>query len=741
MSDTRVAAVLFAVAALVLLFNVAPDVGWFDSGEITASLWSIGVAHPTGFPLYHPPGKSFTLLPLGHVAWRANLLSAVLAALTVAFLFLATLRAGPPRASDPCGAARLAAALGALGVLLPYSFWLHSVTVEVYLPTASALAIYLWGLVPLLTVPARELARAARRRLPFLAFGFGLGCGAHITFPLVAGALSLPALVRLIARRSSRRVLSRALPGLLLLTLLGGLVILYLPLAAGRAPLRNWGDPSTLARLFEHLSGARIRQMFATEMSAWDATALLAHGRQYAGQVATQLGLMSLPALVGLLSLARERRALLAAVVLALLADAFFTVKLNPMGIEEFQTSLPTFLILAFVSSIGLVEFVERLRERVRSRPGAAIGGLVAVTALLWLDPVARQPERWVLGRSQAAAKFVRQAMDRAPPGSLLVTSSDNLCAITMHLQGVENHRPDLRLLIKQQLWDPVYLPHISSPAQGAVVPESVVRKQRAHVRAGRHLTFAAQRHLLEAIVRDSLEQGRAVFFEPGDSVLDAPFLDNLEPHLPLWRLHPRPVDLPVPGSADWAVEDELELWLASLGGRSSRAASLEDGQAVLALAHWLRIAASLYLRAGRSEEGAGLLLRASRLAPREPRIINNLAVLSARAGDNETAARLAATAVAVSPGYRHGWMSLGGFRAALGERGASYRAYGRAVALGASESDLQRMARELGRMHAIRAEPGLARLWLDIALALNPGDEEAARLRLELGRADSVSP
>ena len=51
------------------------------------------VAHPPGYPLFTLLAKLFmTVVPLGSVAWRVNLLSAVSGALSSSFIFLAVYR-------------------------------------------------------------------------------------------------------------------------------------------------------------------------------------------------------------------------------------------------------------------------------------------------------------------------------------------------------------------------------------------------------------------------------------------------------------------------------------------------------------------------------------------------------------------------------------------------------------------------------------------------------------------------
>ena len=59
-----------------------------DSLELQLVTYMLGIAHPPGYPLYTLLGWLFTRLPLGDVAYRVNLMSAVFGALTVALVYL-----------------------------------------------------------------------------------------------------------------------------------------------------------------------------------------------------------------------------------------------------------------------------------------------------------------------------------------------------------------------------------------------------------------------------------------------------------------------------------------------------------------------------------------------------------------------------------------------------------------------------------------------------------------------------
>src|SRR4030065_1289497 len=82
------AAVCALVAFSVYLRTLAPTVMWYDMGEFATASHVLGIAHTPGYPLYILLGKLFTLIPIGDVAYRVNLMSAVSAALTVVVVYL-----------------------------------------------------------------------------------------------------------------------------------------------------------------------------------------------------------------------------------------------------------------------------------------------------------------------------------------------------------------------------------------------------------------------------------------------------------------------------------------------------------------------------------------------------------------------------------------------------------------------------------------------------------------------------
>ena len=63
---------VFLTALMVYLNTLAPTFTFGDSGELISMIKTLGIAHPTGFPLYILLGKVFSLFPLANPAFKIN---------------------------------------------------------------------------------------------------------------------------------------------------------------------------------------------------------------------------------------------------------------------------------------------------------------------------------------------------------------------------------------------------------------------------------------------------------------------------------------------------------------------------------------------------------------------------------------------------------------------------------------------------------------------------------------------
>jgi 4-amino-4-deoxy-L-arabinose transferase-like glycosyltransferase len=109
-----------------------------DSGEFQVLAHQLGIAHCPGYPVYLLLAWLFQLLPIGEVAYRVNLFSAFMAALTVSGVYLAAWLLSQNR---------LAALFGALALAVSASFWSQAVVAEVYTAGAAFIPPIIIGLL------------------------------------------------------------------------------------------------------------------------------------------------------------------------------------------------------------------------------------------------------------------------------------------------------------------------------------------------------------------------------------------------------------------------------------------------------------------------------------------------------------------------------------------------------------------------------------------------------------------
>jgi len=170
-----------ALAVLLLyLRTLAPSVlrVFDDSLEFQVVCPTLGIAHPTGYPLYTLLGWLCTLLvPVGDAAYRVNVLSALGGALAAGLTCLAVV-AGL-RLVGPTGWPARIAGLVAGGTLATSStFWEYSTVAEVYTLNAAFLAAMVFLLL-------RWATRRGRTPLLLAALCFGLSLTHHRTMVLL----------------------------------------------------------------------------------------------------------------------------------------------------------------------------------------------------------------------------------------------------------------------------------------------------------------------------------------------------------------------------------------------------------------------------------------------------------------------------------------------------------------------------------------------------------------------------
>ena len=231
-------AALAGLATLALyVLTLAPTTAMWDASEYITAAYTLGIPHPPGNPLFVLLGRVATLVPLGSVAVRVNLLAAVSSALAAAIWFLVAERVLAqwfvlrwPRIAG--------AAMATLLSATAFTVWNQSVVNEkVYTVSLAFFAIVSWLTVLWCDDPD---GRRADRLIIVIAYLIGLGYTNH-----PAGLLVGPAVGVAVLARRPRTLLRWRLIGVAAIALMLGLTPFALePIRAAHHPALNEGEPT-----------------------------------------------------------------------------------------------------------------------------------------------------------------------------------------------------------------------------------------------------------------------------------------------------------------------------------------------------------------------------------------------------------------------------------------------------------------------------------------------------------------
>ena len=146
--ENLIAVVIFIITFAIYFSTMAPTVSFWDTGEFIATSYILGVPHPPGSPLFLLVGKFFSLLPISSdIAFRVNIFSPIISALTISLLFLICNqfidRVNP---NDNNKLFKMCSSLTAsLTFAFTHSHWFNAVETEVYAFSGfmTALVVYL----------------------------------------------------------------------------------------------------------------------------------------------------------------------------------------------------------------------------------------------------------------------------------------------------------------------------------------------------------------------------------------------------------------------------------------------------------------------------------------------------------------------------------------------------------------------------------------------------------------------
>ena len=240
--NTCMAWLVFAIAAIVYGLTVEPTASLWDCPEFIACGYKLEIGHPPGAPVFMLAANLFSQLASdpSHVALMVNLLSALLSAGCIFFLFLTVTHLSRklicpisngemsiPQVitTEACGM------VGALAYTFSDTFWFSAVEAEVYAFSSFLTALMFW----LILKWESEMDKPGSTRwIVLIAYITGLSIGVHLLC-----LLCLPAMSFVVYFRRAKRV---TWMGMLKALIAGGLLIgvILFSLIPGVVKLGGW---------------------------------------------------------------------------------------------------------------------------------------------------------------------------------------------------------------------------------------------------------------------------------------------------------------------------------------------------------------------------------------------------------------------------------------------------------------------------------------------------------------------
>jgi len=448
---------------IVYLFTLAPSVIQIDSGELAAVQATLGIAHPTGYPLFTVIGYLFSLIPLPFTKiFQLNILAAIYCSAAVG-VFTYTIKYCLDNLSSfktknalqkesskkekkkskdqpvsekqyeiPENFKLLTAIFGGLTLAFSRTFWFQSTSVEVY-----SLHLLLISLIILFLLKAYVHSFENDKLTHWLMFAFFLALGFtnHLTTLMILPGTGYLYFSRYKFNSASFKKLS-----LMILLFIVVLVAIYsyLPLRASQNPILNWGNPLDWERILRHVSGKQYQ--------VWLFNSFDSAGKQFShfwSILPLEFFLGLLLAVVGLIISIFKARKLAWFVLFTFVFTVLYSINYDIHDIDSYF--LLAFLMLSFFAAFGVLKILE-----MKNLPkNSALIGLAVIILIQFYFNFIKVNQSGVY----TFEEYTKAVLKTVPENSIIFSYQwDYFISASYYYQFVEDYRKDVTVIDKELL-------------------------------------------------------------------------------------------------------------------------------------------------------------------------------------------------------------------------------------------------------------------------------------------------
>lgn len=451
---------------IIYLFTLAPSVIQIDSGELAAVQATLGIAHPTGYPLFTIIGFLFSLLPLPFTKiYQLNLLAAIYCSVaagvfsyTSKFLLdnltvFQTIKSVKQKKKNKSKKEILRfelnetqkiilSVIAASTLVFSKTFWFQSTSVEVY-----SLHLLLISLIVLFLIKAfvqiSDLSITIKNNWLLFAFFLALGFSNHMTTLLI---LPGTAYLYFLKEKFNKQSIKNLFRMILLFLVVLFIIYSYLPIRASQNPQLNWGNPVDLERILRHISGFQYQ--------VWLFSSTEAAKKQFEyfiSNLPSEYFLTLFVAAAGLLFSFFNARKFFLFSLITFLSTVFYSINYDISDIDSYF--LLAYISIGFFTLFGLLKTFQILNENKLNQS--------VVFLILLVFPVSQFVKNFSevdQSKTVVYENYTKALMNSVSDNALVLSYQwDFFISASYYFQYVEKFRPEIAIVDKELLRRPWY--------------------------------------------------------------------------------------------------------------------------------------------------------------------------------------------------------------------------------------------------------------------------------------------
>ncbi|MGE5810588.1 MAG: DUF2723 domain-containing protein, partial [Ignavibacteria bacterium] len=449
---------------LIYLFTLAPSVVQIDSGELAAVQATLGIAHPTGYPLFTILGYLFSLIPLPFTKiFQLNILAAIYCTAAVgvftytikycldnlsSFKTKNSVQKESSKKEKKKGKYQIektdkqdelsdnikliTAIFGGLILAFSRTFWFQSTSVEVY-----SLHLLLINLIILFLLKAYVNSFENDKLAHWLLFAFFLALGFtnHLTTLMI-----LPGTAYLYFSRYKFNSASFKKLALMILLFVIVLVAIYsyLPLRASQNPILNWGNPFDWEKILRHVSGKQYQ--------VWLFSSFDSAGKQFShfwNILPFEFYLGLLLGVIGLFVSIFKSRKLAWFILITFVFTVLYSINYDIHDIDSYF--LLAFIMMSFFTAFGVLKILE-IKSLKQNLPVIILAVVIAIQLYFNFIKVNQSGV-------YTFEDYTKSVLNTVPKNSIIFSYQwDYFISASYYYQYVEVYRKDVTVIDKELL-------------------------------------------------------------------------------------------------------------------------------------------------------------------------------------------------------------------------------------------------------------------------------------------------